>query len=126
VAANEVVVGATRKVLQVQLIDPNTGNPLVFGAGTPKVALQGTSLDLPGVQINIYGNISNPPLAICQWLKAGDLVSSVNMAGRPDATFNCRVRVEDGASVVFDWAPKFDLLFSMPPAVTGTPAVAAT
>lgn len=109
----EVVVGATRKIIQVQIIDPITGNPLAF-SGTPTVKLQGTSLDLPSKTIDVVGTVTNSALAICQWT-ASALITSGDMAGRADALYSCRVKVTDTAG--FDWGPLFGLQFVMPPAV---------
>lgn len=112
--AGEVVVGATRKIIQVQLIDPITGLPLSFGS-SPTVRLQGTSLDLPSKTLDVVGTIHDSGNAICWWTSAGTMITSGDMAGRTSATYSCRVKVLDGSGN--DWGPLFGLLFSMPPAV---------
>lgn len=111
---NEIVVGATRKSLQVQLLDQTTGDPLVFGS-TPTVTLEGTSLDLPGVAISASGTITDTGNAICTWTSAGSLITSENLGGKSSAVYTCRVKIHDGGG--YDWTPSFVLTFSAAPAV---------
>jgi hypothetical protein len=104
VALTEAVVGSTRKTLKVVLLDEDDLPINITGATV--LHLQGTSPDLPGVQLDVAGTIFDGPSGVAQWQQVGTFVTGGQLGSKPSATFNLRVKLVD-ASAKLDYGPVF-------------------
>lgn len=109
-ADREVVVGATLKNLVYVVIDDN-GLPRDITGGS--VRLVGTSADLPGIEIDEAGAITDGPSGVATWTEIGTFVTSGDMGAKDRATFVLRVEYTDTAGK-WDRGPSFTIDWFMP------------
>jgi len=109
----EVVVGATKRNLVVQIVDENS-NPIDLQGGSVK--LQGKSSDLPSVTIDVSGTLTSPASGIATFFSIGTLVTSANLseAGITEATFRLRVKYTD-SQPKFDYGDEFQIKWVQTP-----------
>lgn len=109
----EVVVGSTRKQLLVTVVDENL-QPIAITSGA--VQLVGTSADLPGNNIDVAGTIFDGPNGVAKWTGLGGtaFITLAELGALPEATYICRVRFTDVASLV-DYGPEFSITWKKPP-----------
>jgi len=112
-AADEVVVGATRRDLLVVLLDAFTGDPIDMTGGT--AVLEGKSPDLPAVAINGNMTVQSGPAGEVRYSGLGGLVTHAQLvaANIKSALYRCRVRYTVGGKT--DWGPEFELEFKDTP-----------
>jgi hypothetical protein len=111
----EVVVGATGKDLEITLVDERKRVIPITGG---RVWLQATSLDLPGVTLDVEGAVVDGPNGLVKWEGIGDpttYISGAELTATP-ALFVCRVKYRDAAGK-YDWTPEFLIQWVAAPAV---------
>jgi hypothetical protein len=106
-AATEVVVGSTRKTLTVVILDGNNV-PLDISGGS--VRLQGTSEDLPGINIDQPGTITDPVNGVCKWSSIGTLITADNLGSLDFARYKLRVKLTTATSLI-DYGAVIELTF---------------
>lgn len=108
-AVDQVVVGATRKILEVQLTDEN-GSPISLAGAGVIVRLQGTSPDLPDNPIDVVGSVPDPPNGVCRWITFGSMVTDALLSqyGLTAATYTLRVYYKDTGGLI-DYGPTFQV-----------------
>lgn len=109
----EVVIGATRKTLDLTILDQDN-NPVDISGGA--VRLQGTSADVPAKTIDAVGSIHDGPNGLARWTSVGTLVTTGDLGGLTEATWTMRVKFTDTGSLI-DFGPAFQITFAKPPAV---------
>lgn len=114
-----IVIGSTRKRLRVPLTDEN-GAPISIAGGSAK--LQGTSADLPSLEIDQSGTIYDAASGIFEWdhLGSDDYVSLTDIGTKSEATVDLRVKYTDAATDV-DYTDVFQLIWEKPPIVPAGP-----
>lgn len=108
--ADEVVVGATKKPLDVTIVD-DKDDPLPLTGGSAR--LQGSSNDI-GTTIDQALTLTDPAQGRVGYVGLGALITTQNMNGKKQALFDCRIKYTDAAGLI-DWTPVFQLLYKTPP-----------
>lgn len=116
--ADEIIVGATKKSLVVTVEDDN-GNAVDLRGGAVK--LQGHSGELPTSNLNVAGALTDAQNGVCTWAQLGGASyvteGALTAAGVTSATYACRVKYTDSATLV-DYGPLFNLTWLAPPIAT--------
>lgn len=110
---DEVVVGATKKDLIVTITDDN-GNAINITGGSAK--LQGMCPQLPSVNIDYSGTLTDPANGRVTFPQLGTLVTEANLegAGVNSATYNLRVKYTDSGGK-FDYSAEFQIAWKRTP-----------
>lgn len=102
----EVVIGASQRVIEAVLYDFDGAVQNVTGWSAKIV---GTSDDLPGVSIDVAGEIVSPASGgTFRWTGVGDFLTQIGEKSR--ARFNCQVKWTDSGGLV-DYSSVFTLTF---------------
>lgn len=105
--------GTGRKDLKVTVVD-EFGVPINITSST--VRLQGESLDLPAVPLDVAGTLLDPSNGVARWASIGTALTIANLGALEDATYVFRVKLTDAAAKV-DFGPEFSLKFIRTPLV---------
>jgi hypothetical protein len=110
----EVVIGATGQTLHIPLVDGN--GQVASPVGEVGVALQGTSLDLPGVTVNVVGTYDSVN-KLADFQAAGAILAAAQLAPKKRARFTCRVLWSDDIGAIY--TPELTVEFKrLPEAIT--------
>jgi hypothetical protein len=107
---HEVVVGASGHTLKIPLTDTEGNVPVPVGA--VGVALQGASLDVPGLLLNVVGTY-NAATKEAEFAAAGLIFSPTQFGAKRSAEFTARVLWSDDNGG--DWTPKHIVKFERLP-----------
>lgn len=104
--AEEVVIGASGRVLEAVIYDFD-GNVQDITGWSARII--GTSDDLPGVSIDVGGEIVSPASGgTFQWTRAGDFLTQIGE--KTSARFRCQVKWTDADGLV-DYSHVFQITF---------------
>lgn len=117
-AIQEIVIGATLKVIERQIVDAD-GEPLDISGGA--VRLQGVSDDI-ATKIDVVGAIYDGPQGLVRFDEAGgdDFVPLTDLGAKSEALFRLRTKFTDLAGKT-DFGQEFLVRWLAPPDVTPAP-----
>ncbi len=114
-AADEVVVGATRKSLVATIVDSDGAVVNLTGGS---VKLQGRSSDLTATTLDVTGTLTDPAQGKVTFSSLGTLVTQalLTAADISEATFRLRLKYTD-ASAKVDFGPVFEIKWVKDPLI---------